>query len=68
MTSPPPAGDSLDNPIFWHEFLKRLSFCDIEYDVEIIRSLCEAIRISPQRVLAKMKAHMHYGDASTAAH
>jgi len=31
MTSPPPAGDSLDNPIFWHEFLKRLSFCDIEY-------------------------------------
>jgi hypothetical protein len=35
MTSPPPAGDSLDNPIFWHEFLKRLSFCDIEYVTDL---------------------------------
>ncbi len=67
MTRPPT--DSLDNPFFWHEFLKRLSHTDIEYDVEIIGSLCEATRISPQRVLAKMKAHMHYADAaSTAAH
>jgi hypothetical protein len=68
MTSPPPAGDSLDDPFFWSEFLKRLSHTDPEYDAEIIRSLCEATRISPQRVLAKMKAYMHYADASTAAH
>jgi hypothetical protein len=66
MTRPPV--DSLDNPFFWHEFLKRLSFCDIEYDVEIIRSMCEATRIPPERVLAKMKSTMHFANASTAEH
>ena len=60
--------DSLDNPIFWSAFLRRLSHTDPQYDVETIRSMCEATRISPQRVVAKMKAHMHYADASTAVH
>ena len=63
MTSRP----TIDNPIFWAEFLKRLSFCDVEYDAEIIRSLCEATRNTPEHVLAKLKAH--YADnISKAAH
>jgi hypothetical protein len=60
--------DSLDNPYFWSEFLKRLSFSDIEYDVEIIRSMCEATKIPAARVLAKMKSTMHFADPSTAEH
>jgi hypothetical protein len=60
--------DSLDNPYFWGEFLKRLSFSDIEYDVEIIRSMCEATKIPASRVLAKMKSTMHFADPSTAKH
>jgi hypothetical protein len=60
--------DSLDNSFFWSEFLKRLSHTDPEYDAEIIRSMCEATKIPAARVLAKMKAHMHYTDPSTAAH
>ncbi len=63
-----PRIDSLDNPFFWHEFLKRLSFCDVAYDVELIRSLCEATRITPQRVLAKLKTHYADAHASTAEH
>jgi hypothetical protein len=58
----------IDDPVFWHEFLKRLSHCDPEYDVQIIVSLCETLGVSAERVLAKMKAHMHYANASTAAH
>jgi hypothetical protein len=54
--------DSLDNPYFWGEFLKRLSHTDI------IRSMCEATKIPAARVLAKMKTYMHYANASTAAH
>jgi hypothetical protein len=60
--------DSLDNPYFWGEFLKRLSHTDPEYDAEIIRSMCEATKIPAARVLAKMKTHMHYANASTAQH
>jgi len=60
--------DSLDNPYFWGEFLKRLSFSDIEYDVEIIRSMCEATKIPAARVLAKMKTHAHFSNPSTAEH
>ena len=37
--------DSLDNPYFWSEFLKRLSHTNPEYDVEVIRSMCEATKI-----------------------
>jgi hypothetical protein len=60
--------DSLDNSYFWSEFLKRLSHTNPEYDVEVIRSMCEATKIPAARVLAKMKTYMHYADASTAAH
>jgi hypothetical protein len=56
----------IDDPLFWSEFLKRLSHVDPEYDVEIIKSLCETFGIPAARVLAKMKAYMHYGNASTA--
>jgi hypothetical protein len=66
--TPPPTRVCIDDPIFWHEFLKRLSHTDPEYDARVIQSLCETLQVSPQRVLAKMKAHMHYADASTAAH
>jgi hypothetical protein len=60
--------DSLDHPIFWSEFLKRLSHTDPQHDAELIQSMCEATRISPQRVVAKMKTYMHYDNASTAIH
>jgi hypothetical protein len=58
----------IDDPIFWHEFLKRLSHTDPQYDAQVIQSLCEAMQIPAARVLAKMKAYMHYANASTAAH
>ena len=58
----------IDDPIFWHEFLKRLSFDDTVYDVMVIASLCETLHVPPERVLAKMKAYMHFADPSTAAH
>ena len=64
----PSTRDCIDDPLFWHEFLRRLSHTDPEYDTEIIRSLCEATRVSPQKVLAKMKTYMHYANPSTAAH
>jgi hypothetical protein len=66
MTRPPV--DSLENSYFWSEFLKRLSHIDPEYDAEIIRSMSEATKIPVARVLAKMRTHMHYTNASTAEH
>ena len=66
--TPPPTRVCIDDPIFWHEFLKRLSHTDTQYDAEIIRSLCETMQIPAERVLAKMKTYMHYANASTAAH
>jgi hypothetical protein len=58
----------IDDPIFWHEFLKRLSFDDTVYDAMVIASLCKTLHVPPERVLAKMKAYMHFADASTAEH
>jgi hypothetical protein len=65
MTSP---RYTIDDPIFWREFLKRLSLTDPEYDARLIASLCEATQNTPEYVVAKMKTFMHYADASTAAH
>jgi hypothetical protein len=48
---------TIDDPIFWREFLKRLSHTDPEYDARIIASLCEATRNTPEHVLAKLKTH-----------
>ena len=37
----PPGEYCIDDPIFWDLFLKKLSFCDPEFDVTVIHSLCE---------------------------
>jgi hypothetical protein len=58
----------IDSPLFWSLFLRKLSFCDTEYDVQLIASLCETLHVPPERVLAKMKAYMHFADPSTAEH
>jgi hypothetical protein len=68
MTSPSTDRVCIDDPLFWHEFLKRLSHTDPEYDVRVIQSLCETFGIPAARVLAKLKAYMHYAHPSTAQH
>ena len=67
-TAPSTTRVCIDDPIFWHEFLKRLSFDDTVYDALVIASLWETLHVPPKRVLAKMKAYMHFADPSTAEH
>ncbi len=47
----------LDNPIFWREFLKRLSHYDAKHDASIIKSLCEATGIEASAVMARLKTY-----------
>ena len=68
MTSPSTTRCCIDDEVFWRLFLRRLSHTDPEYDARVMQSLCETLHVKPERVLAKMKAHMHYANASTAAH
>jgi hypothetical protein len=58
----------IDDPIFWDLFLKKLSFCDPEFDVTVIRSLCETLHVPPERVLAKLRAYCHFANPSMAQH
>ena len=50
--------DPLDVPIFWSEFLKRLS-CgfDPEHDAKIIKSLCQTFGLKPGAVMARLKTY-----------
>jgi hypothetical protein len=68
MTAPSTTRVCIDDPIFWQEFLKRLSFEDTVYDALVVASLCETLHVPPERVLAKMKSYLHFANASTAAH
>jgi hypothetical protein len=46
----------LDNPIFWREFLKRLSFYDPEHDGELIKDFCNTFKVDPHDVAARLRA------------
>ena len=68
VTAPSTTRVCIDDPIFWSEFLKRLSFCDVEYDVGIIQSLCKELHVPAEAVIAKMKTTMFFANPSTAQH
>jgi hypothetical protein len=67
-TAPSTTRICIDDPIFWQEFLKRLRFDNTMHDVTVIVSLCETLHVPPERVLAKMKTHLHFANPSTARH
>ena len=46
----------MDHPDFWREFLKRLTFFDGEYDVELIRDFCRTFKVDPRDVAARINA------------
>jgi hypothetical protein len=46
----------LDNPIFFREFLKRMSFFDPEHDVALIKDFCETFDVDPHNVTARLRA------------
>jgi hypothetical protein len=49
----------LDHPLLWTLFLRRLGSGDAVQDAETIRSFAEMLKISPRRVLDKLRAHLH---------
>jgi hypothetical protein len=53
---PTVARNPLDNPIFWREFLKRLTFFDREHDVELIKDFCRTFKVAPENVAARLQA------------
>jgi hypothetical protein len=67
-TTPSTTRVCIDDPLFWREFLKRLSFDDTVCDAITIASLCETLHVPPERVLAKMKTYLHFANPSTASH
>lgn len=46
----------LDNPVFWREFLKRLSFYNPEYDAELIKDFCQTFNVDPHDVAGRLRA------------
>jgi hypothetical protein len=50
------ARNPLDDPIFWREFLKRLSFYDPAYDAEVVKSFCDTFNIPVENVAARLRA------------
>jgi len=50
------ARNPLDDPIFWREFLKRLSFYNPDYDAELIADFCRTFKVAPEKVAARLHA------------
>ena len=49
----------LDNPVFFREFVKLLNNSpNPEYDVWIIRDLCDKFAIQPETVMARLHAFL----------
>ena len=46
----------LDNPVFWREFLKRLSFFDPIHDTALIEDFCVTFKVDPKNVTARLRA------------
>jgi hypothetical protein len=49
----------IDDDEFWRLFLVRLScFTDPEHDAEMVQSVCEALQMPVEHVIAKMETHV----------
>jgi hypothetical protein len=55
------ARNPLDDPTFWREFLKRLSFWDPEHDAELIKDFCKTFDVDPAIVRARLRAVYTFG-------
>ncbi|MFZ0113982.1 MAG: hypothetical protein WAL15_06475 [Xanthobacteraceae bacterium] len=54
-----PGERRLEDPLLWTLFLRRLGSGDVKHDAETIKSFAEMLKISPRRVLDKLRAHLH---------
>lgn len=50
------ARNPLDDPTFWREFLKRLSFLDPKHDAEVVADFCKTFDIPAENVTARLRA------------
>jgi hypothetical protein len=53
---PTVARNPLDDPVFWREFLKCLSFYDPDHDAEVVADFCKTFRVKPENVAARLRA------------
>ena len=52
----PVARNPLDDPTFWREFLKRLTFYNPEYDAELVADFCRTFKVAPETVAARLRS------------
>ena len=53
---PTVARNPLDDPTFWREFLKRLSFFDPIHDTALIEDFCKTFDVPVRNVTARLRA------------
>lgn len=52
--------DLLEHPVLWREFHKRLSMgADAEHDRQAIKAFADMLKLSPHRVVNKMRTFCH---------